>query len=564
MPKFFRFPFGQNGDKNAVPDTAQPNNDVSYEEGYPNDYQLDQETDPNAKNIERNKYNQILFDITENLKDFQLGKVFPWITPAENGGVSVTYPARAKTENENLIFQAKATTTTSPSDDSSTSDWNVVQTPLESIDVMTGIQVGQLQGISELQSQITEMFSLANDRAMFLQSGVAYIEIRFSSGRVLDNDDDPSLGIILEIGKSYSGAALIQASPAERVAVHNTTDNTIDIYEKTGAPPFLWEKQTAYSVPNYSTGKIQYIAPNEFIFGGESSGNNLRRYFYDGSIVTQEGNPVPDGDAGVLAVLSSQKIICRLSDTSIQCFEYDAPDWVPIGNPRPFGGVVQSQGLTGDRFIYQIGKTVTVVYFDGINLYLRGRVDIDTDFFCMSTETLMFVGRNATPNLEPRFAIANILSTQGSFQSPAISSLGSANLPQESVNLNYGVTSLDNETTVGTAWAFAALNVIVRETGIYRVSASGYAYGSANGADLEIRLTSQDAASPETPITGSRRELLFDQFAGNNAGLRIGFATEAIVIVNEIEGIFRLQAQTNTGTMTIGARTMTAVKIGEV
>ena len=59
MLKFFRLPFATTGDKTAVLDAVDSNGNVSYSQGYGFDYQR-QKTDPAAKNIERDKMNQIL------------------------------------------------------------------------------------------------------------------------------------------------------------------------------------------------------------------------------------------------------------------------------------------------------------------------------------------------------------------------------------------------------------------------------------------------------------------------------------------------------------------------
>lgn len=57
MAKLFSIPFAVSGDKTPVPDASQPSGNVSYTDGYTPDYQADQATDPNAKDIERQKLN---------------------------------------------------------------------------------------------------------------------------------------------------------------------------------------------------------------------------------------------------------------------------------------------------------------------------------------------------------------------------------------------------------------------------------------------------------------------------------------------------------------------------
>lgn len=69
--KYFDVPWAESGDKSAIPNTAQPSGDVSYPEGWTPDYELDQVTEPTAKDVERQKENQFKFDITQLLKEIQ-------------------------------------------------------------------------------------------------------------------------------------------------------------------------------------------------------------------------------------------------------------------------------------------------------------------------------------------------------------------------------------------------------------------------------------------------------------------------------------------------------------
>lgn len=95
MPKFYVNPFAVGGDKQLVPDNSQPNNSISYDEGYSDDYELEQGVDPNAKDIERLTYNQVLFDATENIRQWQTFGFFPRITQVQNGGLVYEYEKNA-------------------------------------------------------------------------------------------------------------------------------------------------------------------------------------------------------------------------------------------------------------------------------------------------------------------------------------------------------------------------------------------------------------------------------------------------------------------------------------
>lgn len=94
--KWFKFPFAVTGSRTAVPEDLQPSGDVSYEEGYGIDYSRDPVVDPLAKRIERDKYNQILYDITNWIRDLTVIGTPDFITTAQNGGVPYAYQAGAR------------------------------------------------------------------------------------------------------------------------------------------------------------------------------------------------------------------------------------------------------------------------------------------------------------------------------------------------------------------------------------------------------------------------------------------------------------------------------------
>jgi len=94
--KWFRFPFATSGSRTAVPEDTQPAGDVSYEEGYGADYSRDPVLDPLAKRIERDKYNQILYDITNWIRDLTIIGTPDFITTAQNNGSPYSYQAGAR------------------------------------------------------------------------------------------------------------------------------------------------------------------------------------------------------------------------------------------------------------------------------------------------------------------------------------------------------------------------------------------------------------------------------------------------------------------------------------
>lgn len=92
MAKFFLYPFATGGDKTAIPNATQPSGSMSYNQGFGLDYQLNQATDPQAKPIPRDQFNQLMFDVTDAIRQYQTNGFPDWITSADNGGVPFEYP----------------------------------------------------------------------------------------------------------------------------------------------------------------------------------------------------------------------------------------------------------------------------------------------------------------------------------------------------------------------------------------------------------------------------------------------------------------------------------------
>lgn len=92
--KFFRFPFALNGDRLAVPDVTPVDGSVGYQIGYGFDYQR-APGDGLVKNLERNKWNQLLYEITLGLRQYQTLGFPEFITAADNGGFPYPYAKNA-------------------------------------------------------------------------------------------------------------------------------------------------------------------------------------------------------------------------------------------------------------------------------------------------------------------------------------------------------------------------------------------------------------------------------------------------------------------------------------
>lgn len=108
LSKYFRFAFGTAGDKTAIPDTTQPSGAVSYQQAYGPQYELPY-SDPNSRNIERPQNNQLHYDITTALQEYQQNGTPDWIDPSQNGGANFAYAIGARVRyTDGVIYESIA------------------------------------------------------------------------------------------------------------------------------------------------------------------------------------------------------------------------------------------------------------------------------------------------------------------------------------------------------------------------------------------------------------------------------------------------------------------------
>jgi len=122
MEKFFAVPFAVAGNKTDVPNAAAIDGSVSFTQGYPIGYQQDPDIDPlTAKDIERNKFNGLLYNMTKALQELQAHAVPDFITSAMNEGTPWSYSkqdlVRWNNGVETLTYESLVNSNTSlPSD----------------------------------------------------------------------------------------------------------------------------------------------------------------------------------------------------------------------------------------------------------------------------------------------------------------------------------------------------------------------------------------------------------------------------------------------------------------
>jgi hypothetical protein len=126
--KFFLYPFAFAGTRTAIPDDTQLSGSISYQEGYGPDYALDQFSDPDAKNIERGKWNQLLYDITNVIRSLQTVTYPAFITSADNGGTPYSYGvgAMCRFDPGSGMKNYRSKVSSNTTDPSNTTNWEEV------------------------------------------------------------------------------------------------------------------------------------------------------------------------------------------------------------------------------------------------------------------------------------------------------------------------------------------------------------------------------------------------------------------------------------------------------
>lgn len=102
---YFDTLFAASGDKTAVPDAAQPDGSVSYDQGFTVDYTLPI-GDLDRKTVPRNQTNQLYYDITAAIQQLQQFSAPPFITTSMNGGSPFSYDKNVRVTSGGVIYQS--------------------------------------------------------------------------------------------------------------------------------------------------------------------------------------------------------------------------------------------------------------------------------------------------------------------------------------------------------------------------------------------------------------------------------------------------------------------------
>lgn len=89
---YYAYPFGQNADDlTSIPTAAAVDGSVSYFSGWTDPYEYNLLTNPDALPIPRGQTNQLMYDITNNIQQYQQLGIPAFITSSDNQGSAFPY-----------------------------------------------------------------------------------------------------------------------------------------------------------------------------------------------------------------------------------------------------------------------------------------------------------------------------------------------------------------------------------------------------------------------------------------------------------------------------------------
>lgn len=308
MLKFFRIPFSTSGDLAAVPDTTQVDGSVSYNQGYGPDYALDPAGGAPAKRIERDQYNQILLDVTTEIKALQSVGLPDFITSALNDGAPFPYVIGATVfqPSDSKIYRntSAANITVPPA-----TGWLDITTPLTLVTLpdATLAQKGIVQLVNSLGSSTVlaatqNIVNLVNITAV---SKMAAWRIRANTGSSVDIGDNGLVSFvegsgintsrsgnditIAGVAASSSLAGVMKVSTLLTSNFNNVAASSSAVKELNDAKMSVWRVRS-------NTDSSTNITENELVSFVEGLGLNVSR---SGSNITIKGNAASDSVVGV-------------------------------------------------------------------------------------------------------------------------------------------------------------------------------------------------------------------------------------------------------------------------
>lgn len=257
--RFFVFPFAVAGDQTSVPDDSQPDDTVSYEQGFTVNYQLNYPTNPQAIPVPRTSINSLYYDITNSLKAYQQFGTPNFIEPSDNEGTPFPY-----------LIGARA-----------------AYTPLGSVEsVYENLVDSNIATPDDITSWQRQPFFLSGDASIpsanvyELNVGVDYGLLQFGDTVILNSGVTNSGAATLQVGSNVANLAPIQINTVSGPSALSGSE--IGGYQKYMFVGTAWIL-TEPLIPSISSSYI-----GEFLeYAGTSNPDPTRLLACDGSAVSR-------------------------------------------------------------------------------------------------------------------------------------------------------------------------------------------------------------------------------------------------------------------------------------
>lgn len=122
MSGYIRYSFAVDGERVAIDASTQPSGVISLQSGYPSGYSLPQ-ANPLSKNIERTKFNELMYLVTTAIRILQQQGAPDFIEASENGGVAYSYSKYARCFRAGVCYESLVDNNT---DAPPTANWKII------------------------------------------------------------------------------------------------------------------------------------------------------------------------------------------------------------------------------------------------------------------------------------------------------------------------------------------------------------------------------------------------------------------------------------------------------
>ncbi|CAH6851551.1 hypothetical protein EDB29_1011095 [Vibrio crassostreae] len=269
MPKYFLTPFASGGDKTEVPDYSEDAS-ISYSTGYTFNYEINPDESPEGLFLERDKWNQVLFDITDNIKWWQENSFPDWIDNTIDDQFG--YPKGAVTWYQGNLYTSVSDNNQSRPDGSGWSPNAITITSLDDLNLTDD----DFSNISDLYQITDNLYSLHGSNARFMLNlveddypNLRSISLYGNEGVIeatlpqISTPNDYHRGVIKNIRTEFDIFGLATKDSDYAILMHDIPGNQPGVYfwaanvNKRSEKKTFREQAVAQSNPVYAGGSFE-------------------------------------------------------------------------------------------------------------------------------------------------------------------------------------------------------------------------------------------------------------------------------------------------------------------